>query len=261
MKKYLVFIVFLCAIAAVCHAEERWALLVGIDEYSNDIITPLKGATRDARALRDMLVQYARFPSDNIFCLTSDDKASLPNLGNIVTKLDYIASKVKAGDVFLFFFAGHGVSVDDQNYLLAYESDIRPFLLRKTALSVEELNQYLSKIQSGNTILILDACRNNPGAGRGDEDNLMTNSFVKSVGDIKFRATIYACDTGQRAYEWPGRGRGFFSVTMEEALKGKADENKDGNVTLSEVGVAAKHRYRVLMLAAIPEPATWCFHG
>lgn len=246
MKKYVIFIVFLCAIAAVSHAEERWALLVGIDEYSNDIITPLKGAARDARALRDMLVEYARFPADNIFCLTSDDetndKSSLPNLGNIVTKLDYIASKVKAGDVFLFFFAGHGVSVDDQNYLLVYESDIRPFLLRKTALSVEELNQYLSKIQSGNTILILDACRNNPGAGRGDEDNLMTNSFVKSVGDIKFSATIYACNTGQRAYEWPGKGRGFFSLTLEEALKGKADENHDGNVTLSEVGVYLAER-------------------
>lgn len=246
MKKYVIFIVFLCAIAAVSHAEERWALLVGIDEYSNDIITPLKGAARDARALRDMLVEYARFPADNIFCLTSDgetdDKSTLPNLGNIVTKLDYIASKAKAGDVFLFFFAGHGVSVDDQNYLLAYESDIRPFLLRKTALSVEELNQYLSKIQSGNTILILDACRNNPGAGRGDEDNLMTNSFVKSVGDIKFRATIYACNTGQRAYEWPGKGRGFFSLALEEALKGKADENQDGNVTLSEVGIYLAER-------------------
>ncbi|MFC1715701.1 caspase family protein, partial [Candidatus Poribacteria bacterium] len=129
-----------------------------------------------------------------------------------------------------------------QNYLLAYESDIRPFLLPKTALSVEELNQYLSKIQSGNTILILDACRNNPSAGRGDEDNLMTNSFVESVEDIKFRATIYSCNTGQRAYEWPGRGRGFFSVTLEEALSGKADEDTDGNVTLNEVGLYLANR-------------------
>ena len=242
MKKYLVFVIFLCAVAAVCHAEERWALLVGIDDYSNDIITPLKGAARDARALRDILTKYARFPSDNIFCLTSDDKTSLPNLGNILTKLDYIASKAKSGDVFLFFFAGHGVSLDNQNYLLAYESYIRPFLLPKTALSVDELNQYLSKIQSANTIMILDACRNNPSAGRGDEDNLMTNSFVKSVEDIKFRATIYSCNTGQRAYEWPGRGRGFFSITLEEALSGKADENMDGNVTLNEVGLYLANR-------------------
>lgn len=236
MKKYIVSVIFLCVIATVCHAEERWALIVGIDQYSSDIITPLKGAERDAHALRDMLVKYARFPSDNIFCLTSNDRANMPNLGNIVTKLDYIASKAKPGDVFLFFFAGHGVSLNSQNYLLVYESDIRSFLLPKTALSVEELNQYLSEIQSGNTILILDACRNNPSAGRGDEDNLMSDSFVKSVTGIRFRSTIYACDTGQRAYEWPGRDRGFFSLTLENALSGKADDNNDGNVTLNEMG-------------------------
>ena len=73
MRRHLLFVIFLCAISVVCHAEERWALLVGIDDYSSDIITPLNGATRDARALRDMLVKYSRFPSDNIFCLTSDD--------------------------------------------------------------------------------------------------------------------------------------------------------------------------------------------
>ena len=240
MRKYLIIVIFFCAVATVCHAEERWALLVGIDEYSSDIITPLKGAVSDAMALRDMLVKYAGFPSDNIFCLTSDNRASLPNLGNIVTKLDYIASKAKPGDVFLFFFAGHGVVLNEQNYLLAYESDIRPLLLPKTGLSVEELSDYLAKIQSGNTILLLDACRNSPNAGRGDEDNRMTESFAKSVSSMKFSATIYACDTGQRAYEYPGRKRGFFSIALEEALSGKADEDdygrKDGKVTLKEVG-------------------------
>lgn len=237
MKKYPIFIIFLCLVTAVAHAEERWALLIGIDQYSNDIITPLRGASHDAYTLRDVLVKQAKFPSDNVFCLTSDDKGSLPNLGNILTKLDYIASEAKQGDVFLFFFAGHGVSIDEQNYLLAYESDIRPFLLPKTALSVEELNHYLGKIQSGNTILILDACRNNPSSGRGDEDNLMTESFVDDVKDIQFRATIYACKTGQRAYEWPGKERGIFSVVLEEALNGKADKDLDGKVTLHETEI------------------------
>jgi len=211
MRKYFISIVFLCVIiATVCHAEERWALLIGIDEYSNEFITPLRGAVNDAKALRDTLVKYAQFPDDHVFCLTSDDKLNMPNLGNMVTKLRYIASKVKSGDVFVFFFAGHGINfkgqndLKEQNYLLMYESDIRDdFILPKTSFSVRELNSYLENIQSGNTILILDACRNKPGAGRGDEDNLMSQSFVDTVAEnIEFSTTIYSCKPGERAYEW-----------------------------------------------------------
>lgn len=237
--------ILLCAIAFVCHAEERWALLVGIDEYAGESITPLRGAVSDALALRDMLMKYARFSPGKIFCLTTDDQASLPNLGNIITKLEYIASEAKQGDLFLFFFAGHGISWEGENYLLAYESDIRsPLLLSKTGLSVEELNEYLAKIQSANILLILDACRNSPTEGRGDEDNILTDDLVKAVGislrddtdpDIQFCATIYACKPGQRAFEWPGKGRGFFSIALEEALSGKADKDADGRVTLNEV--------------------------
>jgi hypothetical protein len=158
---------------------------------------------------------------------------------------------VKSGDLFLFFFAGHGVFLKDENYLLAYESDVRPLLLPKTGLSVEELNEYLSKLQSGNIILMLDACRNSPKTGRGDEDNPLTGSLVEALGlapqpenkeDIKFRVTIYASDIGQRAYEWPGKDRGFFSMTLEEALSGKADRNGDQLVTLNEIGVYLGNR-------------------
>jgi len=250
MRKYIILVAFLCIIATVSHAEERWALLVGIDEYSSEIITPLRGAVRDARALRDTLVNYAKFPADNVFCLTSDDDANLPTLGNMVTKLRYIATKVKPGDVFVFFFAGHGINfkgqndLNEQNYLLVYESDIRDdFILPKTSFSVKELNEYLEKIQSGNTILILDACRNRPGAGRGDEDNLLSESMVNALAEnIDFSTTIYSCNTGERAYEWPGRGRGFFSITLEEALTGKADSNQDGAVTISEVELYLSNR-------------------
>ena len=253
MKTYFICVIFLCTISlAVSHAEERWALLVGIDQYADDMITPLKGAVRDALVLRDALVNHAGFLPDNVFCLTSDDEANLPELGNIVTKLEYIASKMGPGDVFLFFFAGHGISIqygeEYRSYLLAYETDIRSeLLLTKTGLWVEEeLIGSLRKIESGKVILILDACRNDPGSGRGDEDNVMTDAFERAFrlsrkkssggGDIDLRATIYACKTGERAYEYPGLERGLFSVAFEEALSGKADRNEDKKVTLSEVG-------------------------
>lgn len=249
MGKHFIYMLFLCAVAAVCHAEERWALLVGIDQYAEDMITPLKGAVRDTIALRKALIAYAGFPNDNVICLTSDspNEVDRPDLGNIVTKLEYIASKMKSDDVFLFFFAGHGITQEGKSYLLTYKSDIRsPLLLAKTGLSVEEeLMSSLEKMGKSKIILILDACRNDPGSGRGDVDNLLTDQFARafrlsrkaadSAEDIELRATIYACKIGERAFEYPGLERGFFSFVLEEALSGKADKDGDKKVTLNEV--------------------------
>jgi len=41
---------------------KRWALVIGVDKYSDPQISPLKGADNDARTLSDALVRYAGFP-------------------------------------------------------------------------------------------------------------------------------------------------------------------------------------------------------
>ena len=43
---------------------KRWALVIGVDQYQDSQISPLKGAANDARLLSDSLVHYAGFPQD-----------------------------------------------------------------------------------------------------------------------------------------------------------------------------------------------------
>ena len=43
---------------------KRWALLIGIDQYEDSNITPLRGAANDAHSLRETLIKHAGFPSD-----------------------------------------------------------------------------------------------------------------------------------------------------------------------------------------------------
>ena len=228
---------------AIC--EERWAILVGIDDYTSSQITPLKGAVRDVQAFQDALVKYAQFPSEKVFCLTSSGETDAPSLGNIITKLEYVASEARPDDVFLFFFSGHGVSRDAGAFLLTQNTQIQsPWLLERTSLPVGELVGRLKQIRAAKVVLILDACRNNPEAGKGNVDNPLTDDFVRGLEDVeipagpegaRFLATVYACARGQRAYEWPGKRRGFFSVAFEEALKGYADRSGNGQVTLNEI--------------------------
>ena len=55
-----------------------------------------------------------------------------------------------------------------------------------------------------------------------------------SVDNTGFSAQIFSCGIGERAFEWPGKNRGFFSLALEEALSGLAGGG-DGQVTLNEI--------------------------
>jgi len=239
-----VFALVFCRHGGIVSADEsRWALLVGIDRYQNADIAPLSGAVADARAVADALKRYCGFPEERVFLLTSDDPANRPTLGNIYARLEYVASRARPGDVFMFYFSGHGITRKGKSYLLTWESDINiPGLIERLSLPVEELNDYLSRIPASKVFIVMDACRDNPDAGRGRENNVLTEDFARGIrvepsrtgGEITLSAKIYSCGVGQRAYEWPGRRRGFFSVAFQEALSGKA-AGEDGVVTLDRL--------------------------
>ena len=58
-------LLFLILISSLATAE-KWALLVGINNYPNDI-SPLRFCVADVVAFRDALVNVARFKEDKIY--------------------------------------------------------------------------------------------------------------------------------------------------------------------------------------------------
>src|SRR5437588_11496603 len=52
--------------------SKRWALIIGVSDYEDAGLAPLKSASADAHLLADTLKQYAGFPQQNIYLMTSD---------------------------------------------------------------------------------------------------------------------------------------------------------------------------------------------
>jgi len=66
----------------------------------------------------------------------------------------------------VFFFAGHGVQSGGVNYLIPVEADVRAEAeLRRKALSAQEILDHIGAARTSFTMVILDACRDNPFAG------------------------------------------------------------------------------------------------
>lgn len=221
--------------------SKRFALIIGIDQYSDSQMTSLAGATNDARALAAALVKHAGFPPDQVVLLASNQPADRkPTRGNILRRLSNLAAVVPKDGLLLFSFAGHGIERNNQAFLLPSDAQVSNDvnLLEQTAINVVQIKDWIRKTGVGQVILMLDACRNDPAAGRAAADNPLTKAYTRGFDfnvrnrEVTAFATLYATEIGSRAYEYSEKRQGYFTWALVEGLRGKA-ANERGEVTLS----------------------------
>jgi uncharacterized caspase-like protein len=218
---------------------KRWALIIGVDQYRDAQINALRGSDNDAHALANALITYAGFPPDQVIVLSTDQPVERqPTRINVLTYLSNIASLVPKDGLFLFSFAGHGIERGGQAFLIPSDARLSRdiSLLEESAVSVTRMHDRIKAIGVGQVIVLLDACRSDPG-GRAGTPNNMTAAYTKFNFDIRNRevqafATLYATAVGQRAYEYTEKKQGYFTWAIVEALKGSA-ANEKGEVTLA----------------------------
>jgi uncharacterized caspase-like protein len=162
----------LAALASTCWmsvgqalAENRIALVIGNSNYTS--VTALPNPANDAKAMTNFL-NSAGFQVVQAPDLTqSDMRRTIADFAKKVTE--------KGPDtVALVFYAGHGLQVDGENYLVPVDAQIeRESDVPLQATRLADLMNALSSVPSKSNIVILDACRNNPfsainkTAGRG----------------------------------------------------------------------------------------------
>ena len=154
MKRYLVLACCLLGFAGlVCAApERRVALVIGNNTYQN--LPTLDKAVNDANAVASELKKVGF------------EVAAYTNVGQkrMNQAINEFVQRVSGGGVGVFFFAGHGVQIDNQNYLIPVDMDPPkdPVDVADQAVSVPRLQDKLTDAKAKYTLLVLDACRNNP---------------------------------------------------------------------------------------------------
>lgn len=131
--------------------EKRLALVIGNSDYQNlgKLANPLNDAKAMATALRRL--NFTVIERTNV----TRDKMS--------DAIDEFGSKLQAGGVGLFFFAGHGMQVRGQNYLMPVEANPRTEVeVQGKAVNASYVLEHMSEARNRVNLVILDACRNNP---------------------------------------------------------------------------------------------------
>ena len=221
---------------------KRWALVIGVDKYMDPQISPLKGSDNDARLIADALVRYAGFPQDQVILLsTAQPMERQPTRVNILRRLSNLSTAVPKDGLLLISFAGHGMEREGQAFLMPSDAQISDQIsfLEETAISINRVKERIKQTGVGQVLVLLDACRNDPG-GRADAPNPLTNAYTNAFNfDVRNRevqafATVYATGIGQRAYEYTEKKQGYFSWAIVEGLKGAA-ANEKGEITLASL--------------------------
>ena len=225
----------------------RYAVVIGVSEYEDPEITPVRFAARDAEAFAQCLMDECKFDDVRLLVTGGDVE---PEHVAIVESLHNFAPIVKAEDLFVFYFAGHGIHTSAGSLLLASNSRIR--MPELAAVPVTLLEDCLARLDASDRILILDACRNDPHRARGEGGYTLAAEFSRDVVAAARRADksvmpatciLFSCSVGERAYEWPDRGHGVFTWYLLEAIRGAAPDAQ-GRLTVQGISRYVEEQVR-----------------
>src|SRR5436305_9631515 len=153
------------SLAHAASAENRVALVIGQSAYR--AVPALPNAENDGKRMAELLTNAG-------FEVTAAPDLSQNDMRQTIS--DFAAKVAASGPdtIALVFYAGHGLQIDGENYLVPVDVDPRREAdIPLQAVRLNDILNTLNAVPSKMRILMLDACRNNPfpalsgTAGRG----------------------------------------------------------------------------------------------
>jgi len=156
-----------------------------------------------------------------------------------LTRLDSmfadLARKVRPQDVFVFFIAGHGKTVDGRYYFIPqdFRYDGEHSIVER-GISQEKLQAWFATIKAKKSVLMFDTCEsgsltNEQVATRGLERVASLERLTRAMG----RTVLSASSDDNPALEGY-RGHGVFAYALLDALE-RGDANGNGFVEVTEL--------------------------
>ena len=218
-----------------------WAVVVGINDYPR--LPKLKYAVNDAQAFYQLLVEKNRIPAENITLLVNE-QATLRNVRSALGT--GLKSAAGTGDMVIIYFAGHGAAERDatspdgdglEKYILTYDSD--PADLFSTGMPMRDIGLIFSRIRSERLIFVADSCYSGASGGRTVATlgirAIISDTFLERVASGRGKIIITASAANEVSVERDDLQHGVFTYYLLEGLRGAADTDRDGMITVDEV--------------------------
>lgn len=206
-------------------------LAVGINDYWDSRIK-LNFASGDAKALSDAVSVAGKQLYREVVVVSLLDRDATRD------KLDKafgdISRQARPQDVFIFFLAGHGKTVDGRYYFIPQEFRYRDKdSIATGGIGQDQLQQWLARVPAKKSIFISDTCESgsltNESSSRGLEKVAALERLTNAMG-----RTVLSASTDDAPALEGYNGHGVFTYALLQGI-GAADANSDGAIDVTEL--------------------------
>jgi uncharacterized caspase-like protein len=224
--------------------QQKWALVIGIGDFTDTQIPKLHFTTSDADAFATALKDptIGQFPADNVHELTDKDATTK----NIKEELNRIARLAGPNDLVVIYVATHGTprtidSAGGANYLVTYDTQVYKGgsfdedAMYATAYPMVDLaNAVATRMKALRTAVFLDTCYSGGSVAGAPSQQIVTEAPSKEMlahmTDGTGRIVMAASQVNQESLESPDLHHGYFTYYLLQALK-----SGKGQTPLSQV--------------------------
>ena len=190
--------------------QHRVALVVGNGSYQSSM-GPLKNPPNDAKLVSQTLRELG---FEVIELIDANQKQMKKAAREFSSRLSNNAEKNAVG---VFYYAGHGIQVNGNNYLIPLEAEITSEGdVDIEAVSANSILMAMESARANYNFIILDACRNNPIPRSSRSSTRGLARMTTSMGSL----IAYSTSPGSVALDGDGSNSPY-TLALVEALKEK----------------------------------------
>jgi uncharacterized caspase-like protein len=184
-------------------AEGRYALLIGNNEYQH--APSLRNAVNDANDLGAVLKQIGF----DVQIVTNAGRRSMEE------SIDRFVASLTPGSVGLFLYSGHGMQIDQENYLVPVDFELKDEAsVRYDAYPASKVHDRVARAGVRLNIVILDACRNN-----GFTSSRSGSAGLAAMNAARGSFIAFSTAPGSTASDNPRGRNGLFTSYLLETIR------------------------------------------
>ncbi|NCS03312.1 MAG: peptidase C14 [Microcystis aeruginosa G13-11] len=208
--------------------QPKVALVIGNANYEEGALSnPVNDATDMAKALRELGFE--------VTLLQNQDLRSMENA------IDDFSRQLRKGGVGVFYYAGHGVQVQGENYLIPLKAQLlNEKDARYEAVALGKVLNAMEEARNQVNIIIIDACRDNPFYRRWRSSRRGSNvRGLTAVSPPSGIIIAYATREGNTAADGVGQRNSPFTSALLENIK---KPNIDVQLMFRRVSTSVKEK-------------------
>jgi TolB-like protein len=211
-----------------------WVMSVGVSRYASPELN-LEFADADATSMMDALREAAKrgpYREVRSLVLTNEDVTRQ----SIMEGLSRFLAQAGPDDVAMLFIAGHGVRdvASGSYYFLPHPANADTLL--SDGLRMSDFDELLRLVRRnvGSVIVMLDTCHSGA-LGIPTKRMVSADEMAAQVTTGEGFFLLAATKPGEESKEQSGLGHGAFTFAALEGIRGSADADGDGTLTVSEL--------------------------